>query len=676
MTVVKAYDVFERLLARLNLDSFPFNQAAKRHQDKTPRDCSSTNDKNGKGRTTRRKTVHVDTDEDEEAALLEDRDDPSAFVFDCRSPWCCTERWSDEIVDILRDSLASSGRRRPALTETEICARIKSLRLAGYDITVVDSGMRNFPHLRDLILSSNKIEEFPGADHLPPTLEVLDLCHNFVEELTTPLLDDDDDDDGRRTAAAVAAAGIQQFPLLKALMFSKNYLNDSVCSHLTYRSFPVLAHLDLGYNDLSSVQVLVSSVRLLPQLRSLVLVGNPLMLLAGYRGYVVSLLPALRVLDAKMVTWEERRLYSDWTAKGRKFVIDEATLAVEVLGIGFLEPPQLGVSSLHTGETASTTRDKRGPTGAALSFKDEWLYFAEYPVPDPSCNSVDGWFSAGRRGGLPPQQQASAVSPYHSTVMSVEASEADSVVVLAPLLVPPGSNNAQQQNQFLEPILRAGIKMHQTPAMPWSDLIVYEDTFRSSYTNLRLLKKYLESTVYVRVVEIYNQIATPHQATTPAKGSAKGSVMSLGTKSDYFAETPDPFSTKKLKATFSLNCRALTEGECEQAWVWNSSKRKSEAELVTENIRETFAGLKEKMKVPSLKLDKKNVVKKSQMSTIMATAEAPPVAGQPLPPPPGPTMYLTVSVPKQFFSAPVEMTASTPTPTADDSILVCSKTTW
>lgn len=69
---------------------------------------------------------------------------------------------------------------------------------------------------------------------------------------------------------------------------------------------PNLVSLDLSYNNFTDLLSLLSNLVTLKKLRILVLQGNPLALLPGYRGFTIDSLPKLCALDDILITPDER----------------------------------------------------------------------------------------------------------------------------------------------------------------------------------------------------------------------------------------------------------------------------------------------------------------------------------------------------------------------------------
>ena len=67
------------------------------------------------------------------------------------------------------------------------------------------------------------------------------------------------------------------------------------------KAFPNLFSLDASFNDLCDLQVSVSWLSQLTQLKMLALEGNPLILASNYHDILVEHLPGLKVLDSNPI---------------------------------------------------------------------------------------------------------------------------------------------------------------------------------------------------------------------------------------------------------------------------------------------------------------------------------------------------------------------------------------
>uniref|UniRef100_Q8N309-3 Isoform 3 of Leucine-rich repeat-containing protein 43 n=1 Tax=Homo sapiens TaxID=9606 RepID=Q8N309-3 len=94
-------------------------------------------------------------------------------------------------------------------------------------------------------------------------------------------------------------------------------------------SRPNLVSLDLGFNDLTDLQSMVTSLRTLRHLRLLVLQGNPLALVPYYRGLTIDSLAQLCVLDDITVSPNEKHLFRGLSLNG-DLLAQEAQFVVTI----------------------------------------------------------------------------------------------------------------------------------------------------------------------------------------------------------------------------------------------------------------------------------------------------------------------------------------------------------
>ncbi|VDI58224.1 Hypothetical predicted protein [Mytilus galloprovincialis] len=99
--------------------------------------------------------------------------------------------------------------------------------------------------------------------------------------------------------------------------------------YLTGDYWPNLLSLDLSHNNLSDLLDVVRKLGTLPKLRNLILQGNPLALIAGYRGYTIDSLRKLNILDDIMISADEKHHYKG-LARRREYILDEAKVTLEV----------------------------------------------------------------------------------------------------------------------------------------------------------------------------------------------------------------------------------------------------------------------------------------------------------------------------------------------------------
>lgn len=95
--------------------------------------------------------------------------------------------------------------------------------------------------------------------------------------------------------------------------------------------------LDLSFNDLTDLQAMMRALGSLPRLRLLVLHGNPLALVAHYRGFVIDSLAPLCVLDDLTVSPSEKHQFRGLSLQAGEWADGD----MPGRGPGPLQPPPL-----------------------------------------------------------------------------------------------------------------------------------------------------------------------------------------------------------------------------------------------------------------------------------------------------------------------------------------------
>ncbi|XP_052824486.1 leucine-rich repeat-containing protein 43 isoform X2 [Octopus bimaculoides] len=269
-------EVFEKKLRQLGLKEFPCgygswreNPNKKRNQQcsKKFQTCPYTSG-NKKDKTPLDK--HVDT-------LLE-------YVHSEYSPWNTDCSWSNEALNLREIAITNPQ----WINDKFVFNFFKTLTLRNSSIQEIDSGVLKFSNLEEFNLNVNYIANIPPKN-LPPSLKRLELSANKISDLTS-LCD--------------------QPPPLIHLGLSYNTIS-YIDKHFTRNYWPQLLSLDLLHNNLCELIQVVKACSYLPKLQSLVLVGNPLSLVTGYRGFVIASLPLLVVLDYITIRADERFHFKD-----------------------------------------------------------------------------------------------------------------------------------------------------------------------------------------------------------------------------------------------------------------------------------------------------------------------------------------------------------------------------
>lgn len=201
------------------------------------------------------------------------------FVSTKHSPWTFDYSWSDEAK-----SLREVAVKTPELIKDGfIHQHFITLRLADKGISEVDEQLLKFSNLEYLTLSTNYIKNV-NSKNLPRKLLSLELNSNLVSELFSLCVDP---------------------PALVHLGLGNNCLT-YVDDYLSGDHWPALLSLDLSYNNLTDLPETLRKLKTLPNLRNIILMGNPLMLTAGYRGFVVDNLKTIDLLDDLRIEADER----------------------------------------------------------------------------------------------------------------------------------------------------------------------------------------------------------------------------------------------------------------------------------------------------------------------------------------------------------------------------------
>ncbi|XP_070572710.1 leucine-rich repeat-containing protein 43-like isoform X2 [Ptychodera flava] len=230
------------------------------------------------------------------------------------SPYNVDTSWSDEAKE-LRDIAIKS----PWLLDDKfIYKHFKTLRIIDKQVTQLDPDLLKFKNLTELTLSCNYLETI-DSKNIPPSLEVLELCANRISDLSSLC---------------------QKPPPLLHLGLGLNRLS-AVYEFITNNYWPHLLSLDLSHNDLCDLIDVVRKLQTLPKLRNLVLLGNPLAFIPGYRGFVIDSLKKLSILDDFRVTADERHHFRG-LSKRKEFILDEARLTIVIHVVkGILMPEEL-----------------------------------------------------------------------------------------------------------------------------------------------------------------------------------------------------------------------------------------------------------------------------------------------------------------------------------------------
>ncbi|XP_048677659.1 leucine-rich repeat-containing protein 43 isoform X2 [Caretta caretta] len=227
------------------------------------------------------------------------------FVSSQDSPWALPPDCSPEDQH-LRELAVQSPQ---LIRDNFIFLFFRSLRIVDKGVNEVDENLLKFHNLEELILSANQISKINSAN-LPRTLKVLELCGNEIV--------------GLQSLCSLPPPELQHLGL-----GYNRLLGSSEDKYLTAEFWPNLLSLDLSFNNFTDLLGIVSKLATLRRLRTLVLQGNPLVLIPGYRGFVIDSLPKLCILDDRNISPDERHQFHGLSSKP-DLIGNKAQLVVNV----------------------------------------------------------------------------------------------------------------------------------------------------------------------------------------------------------------------------------------------------------------------------------------------------------------------------------------------------------
>lgn len=227
--------------------------------------------------------------------------------------WDVDTTWSGEVASLRKLAVSQPS----IISKKFICNYFKTLRLISKQITEVGGELIKYKNLEELTLSVNKLTSVPV--NLPPKIKILELSTNEIETLE-PL---------ERKVLPWQHLGL-----------SYNYLTgSSQHKYFTGEIFPMLLSLDLSYNNLTDLVELVEKLALLPKLKNLTMIGNPLCLIPGYRGFVIDSLRSLYIFDDNHITADEKHHFKG-LARRKENILDEAYLNIVISNLKGLPMPE------------------------------------------------------------------------------------------------------------------------------------------------------------------------------------------------------------------------------------------------------------------------------------------------------------------------------------------------
>ncbi|XP_022085876.1 leucine-rich repeat-containing protein 43-like isoform X2 [Acanthaster planci] len=295
---IDASTAFERQLRTLCLNEFPCGQGSWR----------TSNDKSLPASRFHVTLKDYGSSNEQEETLEE-------LISSPFSPYSVDYSWSSEAKQ-LRDLAVKS----PWLINKEfILGHFKSLRIVDKNVSKVDDGLLRLSNLEELTLSVNKLKTVDTCN-VPSSLKVLELVANHISDLE-PLCN-------------------KPPPTLHHLGLGLNRIS-ALHDYITGTYWPSLLSLDLSHNDLCDLVEVVQTLATLPKLRNLVLVGNPLALIPGYRGFIIDSLRSLSILDDLGISADEKHHFKG-LARKLEFILDEAKVTVKIgMVTGVPMPPEL-----------------------------------------------------------------------------------------------------------------------------------------------------------------------------------------------------------------------------------------------------------------------------------------------------------------------------------------------
>ncbi|XP_053555741.1 leucine-rich repeat-containing protein 43 [Bombina bombina] len=396
--------------------------------------------------------VHADSYWESNGPEVENVDTLNDLLTCPFSPWGLDDSFSPDAPYLKQLAIKDPT----IISEKLIYSSFKSLRLVNKHVREVDEHLLRFHKLEELVLSVNKIRNVTSCN-LPQTLKVLELCSNEISSLKDLC--------------------INKSLKLQHLGLAYNRIQCSAEStYLTGDFWPNLVSLDLSFNDLTDLFDLVPRLSTLPQLRILLLQGNPLTLVPAYRGYVIDSLPTLSVLDDIPILPDEKHQFTGFSNK-HKLPEKKAQLTVKIENLQGIPKPL-----------------EQNP--------------AEYPVITYSYFVTYEFIEDGRNGELE-DNQATLSKQLHLTHRdgSQEMEAASSVCKQLPI-----DRSHTGHNGYYETVKKT-----------WLELTDYQYIKRHSARDLLALKYFLLSGMKVTVTEekILHWAQDPAQNVVP-KPDKKG----------------------------------------------------------------------------------------------------------------------------------------------------------
>ncbi|KAJ7333778.1 Leucine-rich repeat-containing protein 43 [Desmophyllum pertusum] len=229
-----------------------------------------------------------------------------------KTPYDVDSTWSSEAESLREIAVKTPDK----LTEAFILKFFKSLRIVDKKVTEIDDGLLRLKNLKQLTLSANLIKNI-DSKRLPKGLEELELAANQISDIS-PLC-------------------VCPPPLIH-LGLSYNLIS-SITGHMKSISWPHLLSLDLSFNNLADLYNTINVLKTLPKLKNLVLQGNPLALVPGYRGYTIDSIRQLTILDDIRISADEKHFFKG-LSKLKDVPVDEAQVMITIKTIKGVKMPE------------------------------------------------------------------------------------------------------------------------------------------------------------------------------------------------------------------------------------------------------------------------------------------------------------------------------------------------
>uniref|UniRef100_A0A670JXU6 Leucine rich repeat containing 43 n=1 Tax=Podarcis muralis TaxID=64176 RepID=A0A670JXU6_PODMU len=444
------------------------------------------------------------------------------------SPWALPADCSPEDQQ-LRELAVQAPR---DIQDSLIFSYFKSLRIVNKNVIEIDADLLKFPNLEELILSANHISKI-NSSNLPPTLKVLELCGNEV--------------DGLKDLCAHPP------PELQHLGLGHNcQLGSSEEQYLTDTYWPKLVSLDLSYNNFTNLLSLLLKLLTMKKLRVLVLQGNPLALLPGYRGFVIDSLPKLCTLDDVIITPDERHDFLELSSNPGE-LLKCYTKMVVVIGKVRGVPNPIGSEEPETGPEAPII---------TYNYYVTYEFAKDEKIEEEETDKVDIL-----------EMELYTVC-FHATVRE----ESIALLVFCPwyLPAPPAPQRWHMRECDLtfevscsEDVLSSKAlrfsplgNVYSTPRKPWAEVIDCDHTKEHVTRDMVALKAYLLAGTTVTVVEekvvSWPVVLTPNESPTKkGKDKGKGGKKKKSPSPELRSDPP----IVKVLGSGHVNLESLLAGE-------------------------------------------------------------------------------------------------------------------